>query len=319
MDKSVAPEAPRLSFSQIAPNLQLAWDSTSMSALKRCPRYYQYSILEGYRGKIESVHLRFGSEYNNALVTYNMAIAAGEDHESATLKAVKYALTSTWDEALGRPWTSDLPVKTRETLVRSVIWYLDKFADDPCKTVVLKSGKSAVELSFRLHIDKYSALTDEPYLICGYLDRMVTWNDSLWILDWKTSRSALDQRYFAEYTPNNQVSQYTFAGNIIGGQRIKGVIIDAVQLGVNFSRFQRSHITRTPAQLDEWYNDLVYYMRLNESYVENNYWPMNDAVCGLYGGCPFRAICSTSPELRQTHLNALYTRRKWDPLQIREI
>lgn len=318
MDKTTT-AATRLSFSQIAPKHQLAWDSTSLSALKRCPRYYQYAIVEGYTGRVANVHLSFGSFYNDSLVTYNKGRAAGLAHEEALLGAVRYALTVTWNENLGRPWTSDLPTKTRETLLRSVIWYLEQFAEDSCVTDIMPDGKSAVELSFRLHLEVDSQLTGEPYLLCGYLDRKVTFCGYSWIMDWKTSQRALDEKYFAEYTPNTQVSQYSFAGRIVGGEQIKGVIIDAAQLGVTFTRFQRSQIGRTDAQLEEWLHDSLTFIRQNETYVANNYWPQNDAVCGLYGGCPFRPICSLTPDLRQQHIDALFSKRMWDPLLMREV
>lgn len=318
MDKTTL-SGVRLSFSQMLPNHQLAYDSTSLGALKRCPRYYQYNIILGYVTRGESVHLRFGSEYNNALVTYAKCRAKGQDHETATLSAVRYALEHTWDQTLGRPWTSDEPTKTRETLIRSVIWYLDKFEDDPMQTLVLANGEAAVELPFRIHIDMDSGLTGESYLLCGYLDRKVEFAGGAWITDWKSTKYALDEKYFQRYSPDNQVSQYAFAGTMIGSEPIKGVVIDAVQLGVTFSRFQRSQIGRTPSQLEEWLYDSMHYIRQNESYVKNGYWPQNDTSCEKYGGCPYRQVCSASPEIRPQLLKQLYHQRSWDPLVVREI
>ena len=268
----------RLSFSTILPKLQLAWDSTSLGALKRCPRYYQYGIIEGYVSRGESPHLRFGSEYNNALVTFHTLRAEGMDYENAVIGCVRYLLEHTWDYALGRPWTSDEPTKTRATLLRSVIWYLDKFAEDPLETVVHASGKPALELSFRISLD-IESLTGETYMLCGYLDREVNFADSMWITDFKTTKSALDLKYFAQYSPNNQVSQYAFAGAIISPEPISGIIIDAAQVGVTYTRFQRSQIPRTPPQLEEWHHDALIYIRQNEAYIENDYWPQNDTSC----------------------------------------
>lgn len=309
----------RLSFSQINPKQQLAWDSTSLGALKKCPRYYEYNIIEGYVTRLDNVHLRFGSEYNNALVTYHKARALGQSQEDAELTAVRYALEHTWDATLNRPWTSDEPTKNRETLVRTIIWYLAQFKEDPCQTVVLANGEAAVELPFRIHLELTSNTTGEDYMLCGYLDRLVEFQGQTWITDYKTTKSALDERYFHQYSPNNQMSQYSLAGTIISSSAIGGVLIDGAQLGVTFSRFQRSNINRTKPQLEEWLSDAVVYIRQNETYVEQNHWPMNDTSCDMYGGCPYRVICSASPELRQVHLNALFHKRSWDPLIVREI
>jgi hypothetical protein len=53
--------------------LQFAWDSTSLGYLKECPRKYYYTMIEGWRGRGESVHLRFGQEYHAALEHYDRA------------------------------------------------------------------------------------------------------------------------------------------------------------------------------------------------------------------------------------------------------
>lgn len=309
----------RLSFSKEYPRHQLAWDSTSLRALKTCPRYYYYNIIMGYVSRQESVHLRFGIEYNNALVTYHKRRAAGDDYETALLASVRYALTHTWDEKLNRPWTSDEPTKNRETLVRSIIWYLTQFENDPLHTQVFASGEPAVELAFRIDIDLASGLTGEGYMLCGYLDRFVMFMNAPYVTDYKTTKYMLNEKYFKRYSPDCQVSQYDFCGAIIGSEPIKGVIIDAVQLGVTFSRFQRSQIKRTPAQREEWIRDSMHYIKLNETYVADNYWPQNDTSCEKYGGCGYRDICSASPENRPRLLEGLFHKRSWDPLVVREI
>lgn len=318
MDKSTTSTV-RYSYSQKVPNHQLAWDSTSLGALKTCPRYYYYGIVVGYITKSESVHLRFGSEYNNALVTYHKSKAEGKDHIQSTLDALRYALVHTWDFTLNRPWMTEEPTKTRETLIRTVIWYLEQFADDQMETLILKDGSPAVELSFRMELDLYSSITDEPYLLCGYIDRAVVFQDRPWFTDWKTTKGQLNEQYFASYSPNNQVSQYTSAGELILDEPIAGMIIDAAQLGVTFSRFQRQQIARTKPQLEEWLRNSIIAIRHNEEYVEANYWPMNETACGNYGGCPFRQVCGATPEIRQRLLDGLFQRRMWDPLVVREI
>lgn len=318
MDKTTT-SSTRLSFSSQNQKHQIAWDSTSLGALKRCPRYYEYNIIEGYVARSESVHLRFGSEYNNALVIFHKCRAKGEDKETATLSAVRYAMEHTWDDRLNRPWTSDEPTKNRETLIRSIIWYLDQFQDDSLETLILANGEPAVEMPFRLHIELQSTLTGEDYLLCGYLDRMVVFNDQIWITDWKTSKYQLNESYFHQYSPNNQMSQYSLAGTIIASAPIAGVIIDAAQLGVTFSRFQRGNTTRTKAQMEEWLDDSIFYIRQNESFVAANHWPMNDTVCNMYSGCPYRPICGASPEIRPKLLEGLFHKRSWDPLVVREI
>lgn len=90
-------------FSEHNPNLQIAWDSTSLKALQSCPRKYQYSILEGWRVQGGSNILEFGIHYHAALAV-GMKVWAREDrsHSDAQLASVKYVMNATWGE---HPWS----------------------------------------------------------------------------------------------------------------------------------------------------------------------------------------------------------------------
>lgn len=312
------------SFSEVVPGLQLYWDSVSLGALKTCPRYYYYAIIVGLSGRADSVHLSFGLGYHHALETYDRLRAAGADHPSSLRGAVKDVFTYTWNAELGRPWSSDDPYKNLETLVRTVVWYLDQFEEDPAVTVILENGKPAVELSFRYELE-LEAPDGQPYFYCGHLDKVVTLDGRFYIMDRKTSKHSISQDFFERFTPDNQMSGYDVAGDIILPEPHAGIIIDAAQVLVNGSRFQRGFIKRTAEQRDEWLNDARFYLRLNETYVAANYWPMNDKACNSYiseanpYGCPFRPICGVTPSLRSNYINALYQKRTWDPRQTREV
>ena len=291
------------SFSTITPNLQILWDSTSLGALKRCPREYQLSIVQGWQARAQSVHLTFGLIYHSALELYDHKRALGESHTVAHLAAVRHALAESWG------WASEDPNKNRDTLVRSVSWYLEHFADDPLKTVLLANGQAAVELSFRFDIGLESS-TGEPFMLCGHLDRVATLHDLTYIVDRKTSKHAIDQRFFEGFSPDNQFSLYSLAAKVMYSLPVVGLIVDGVQVGVGFSRYQRGMVLRTEAQLNEWFKDLAHWLRRAEEYAEAQYWPQNDKACF---GCQFRPVCAKSPGAREQWLAANYTRRTWDP------
>jgi hypothetical protein len=80
---------------------------------------------------------------------------------------------------------------------------------------------------------------------------------------------------------------------------VKGVIIDAAQIAIEFSRFTRSFTFRTQEQIEEWLLDLRYWLGKAEEYAIANYWPLNDTACDKYGGCKFRKVCSRSPQVRE--------------------
>ena len=308
------------SFSTECPSLQIAWDSTSIGLLKECPRKYYLSMLAnagaGYAPRHESVHLIFGLHYHAALEQYDHERAAGKDHQSATIAAVRRALVDTWDPVLQRPWLSDDGNKNRYTLIRSVVWYLEQFADDTVKTTILANGKAAVELSFRFESD-YTSFTGEKFWLCGHLDRMGEFHGQQYILDRKTSKNTIGQDFFQKYSPDNQFTLYSFAAKVVYALPTVGLIVDAAQIAVTFTRFQRGIVQRTPEQLEEWYKDLGFWLGIAQHCAKSGDWPMNDKSCGLYGGCPFRDICGKSPSVREQWLKAGFHTRVWDPLKVR--
>jgi hypothetical protein len=302
--------------------LQFAWDSTSLGLLKECARKYYYTIVEGWRSRGESVHLEFGSVYHKALELYDHARAQGDSHDEALLVAVRHALRATWAEGKPRDWGHNL--KTRATLIRSIIWYLEQFMDDPAKTVILADGRPAVELSFRFAMERwpgdargFSNAGNQPYLLCGHLDRVVEFAGGYYVMDRKTTGTTLGGYYFDGFNPDNQMSLYSLAGRVVYNTPVRGVIIDAAQVAVGFTRFGRGFSYRTEDQLHEWLRDANYWIAQAETHAYAEYWPMNDKACHNYGGCPFRKVCGVTPHVRQQFLESDFVRRRWNPLEVR--
>lgn len=317
-------------------HIQYAWDSTCLGLFKTCPRLYQYTMIEGWSPKTESVHLRFGSEFHSALEHYDHTRCEGFNHDDSLHEAVRYALEHTWiypeDDGTtdGLEGWSALPnlgdkatrYKNRQTLIELIIDYLDHFGEsDPAQTITLANGKPAVELSFRIGLE-YGPNPDQPYILCGHLDRLVNFNSEILVMDRKTTTTALSDYYFRQYEPNNQMTLYTIAGQVLWGSPVRGVIIDACQILLEKPHnFARGFTFRTEDQISEWLIDLRLILELAEYYATANYWPMNDTACDKFGGCKFREICSKSPSVRETFLksdfNQLPLEERWNPMKPR--
>jgi hypothetical protein len=310
--------------------VQYAWDSTSLGYLKVCPRLYYYTMIEGWSSREESVHLRFGIEYHHALQDYDLSRAAGISHDDATHDVVRELLLRTAD------FNPDHKTKTRESLIRTVVWYLDKFQDDPAKTHILSDGKPAVEQSFRFELDwgpnkaKIGSIRtadhptstihhqfSQPYILCGHLDAIVSYNGDLYGKDYKTVWSFWGK----DWEPDNQMTLYTLASKIVLHAPVRGMMIDMAQIKAETTEFQRAFTYRTEEQLQEWIADLHYWFALQEQYALNNHFPMNDTACDKFGGCRFREICSKSPSVRERFLESnfvkLEEKDRWNPLRSR--
>lgn len=332
-------------------NIQYAWDSTSLGLLKTCPRLYQYTMIDGYASRDESIHLRFGIEYHTALQDYAVSRAKDIPHEDAIHDTVRALQGRVFDWVVDGS-TKAGRYKNRESIVSIVIDYLDHFADDPASTFILDTGEPAVELSFRFELDWGPRATElsltesafasaekanaqvgdsfkiplpqysQPYLLSGHLDRVVNFNDSLYVMDRKTSTMTLSTYYFNQWAPNNQMTLYTLAGRTVLDSPIRGVIIDAAQVLLEKpNAFQRGFTYRSDDQLDEWLADLRYWLQSAEKYAVDNYWPQNDTACDKFGGCKFREVCAKSPSVREQYLKASFDKLepddRWNPLKAR--
>lgn len=300
-----------LSFNESG--FQFAWDSTSITAFATCPRKYYLAQICGWTSELRSVHLIFGGHYATALEHYHKHKAAGLSHDEAQLAVVRETLINTWDVEENKPQDWLHTTKTRDTLLRSIVWYLEQFKEDPMKTVILSNGKAAVEYSFS------TELNDE-YLYCGHLDRLVTYGDAddIYVQDQKTSGSQITPRYFDGFSPDYQMTGYTWAGQIIFNMPVKGVIVDAAYIAVGFTSYARQAVTRSNKQLEEFRQEVLHIIDRARRCHDEGYYPMNRTACGNYGGCEFRRVCSAVPGIRANLLEGQFKKRdRWDPLQRR--
>lgn len=318
--------------------IQYAIDSTSIGYLKTCPRLYQYIMIEGWSPKEDSVHLYFGQEYHKALEEYDGFRITGLSHEDSVRKTIICLLSRIHN------WNPDTSTragnyKNPRTLLQLVIDYLDRYKDDPAKTVIRENGTAATEVSFRFELD-FGPQSEagrwkepgprpnmpnhffQPYILCGHLDRVVTFNDQTMVMDHKTTLMQAGSYFFDQWSPNNQMSLYTLAGQVVLNTVIKGVIIDAAQILLDKPNvFTRGFTFRTAQQTEEWVTDLKIHLHMAEQYATIGYWPQNDTACDKFGGCKFRGVCSKDPSVRERFLEADFIKlpeeERWNPLKPR--
>jgi len=291
-----------------ANGVQVYWDATSLELFQTCPRKYQLQMLESLRMANKSVHLVFGGIYASSLELFYNLRADGQSIEEALHTVVHAALRASWKD--GKPLDFDHSAKTRFNLIRSIVWYIDQFAEESVSGITtyhLASGKAAVELSFSLE------MTDS-IIWCGHIDRVVEYAGDLWWMDQKTTGSTISPRFFDQFKPHNQFYGYTWAGQTILGKPMRGGIIDGAQIAVGFTRFERSPITVTQDQLSEWFDNTLWTIEQAQQATREYRFPMNLASCGNYGGCPYRQLCARSPSIRNKFIEGDYVHEQpWEP------
>lgn len=306
-------------FSKTLPSFQIAWDSTSLGWLKTCPQLYAYQQ-EGWTTRSKNLHLIFGSAYASGVERYAHQRVTGASHDEACVYVIRWLLTELgerdetgdWHPWEPDPTVSDANVKNRYTLVRSLIWNFEDRLGTPFTTLILSNGKPAVELTFNFD---FAEIGGERVSLSGHLDEVVEHDGGLYIKDDKTTKSALDANYRSHYSPNNQMSLYTIAGKVVLDLPIRGVLIRAAQIGVNFTRFSTFQVPRPQPVLDEWMRDTIQWITQARQYAEEGHWPKNDTACHL---CAFKSVCSVSPSHRKSWLeNDFILRKPWNPLESR--
>ncbi len=298
--------------------VQFAWDATSLDLAQTCARKYYYTMIRGIRPKEKSVHLIFGGLCATAYEHFYKYRADGQSINDALRTVVRETLIASWDFKAGHAILFDDAAKTRVTLIRTIVWYVEQFAvetEDGLQTYHLKNGKPAVELSFALDLT--------PSIVyCGHLDRVVTMANHLYIMDQKTTGGTVGSFFFDLFSPDNQMSGYAFAGQAVLHSPVRGVIIDAAQITVNFTRFERGITTRSKDQLEEWVNGITRFIsRFQEDseYAgeEEQKWTQNPNACGYYAGCEFRILCRKSPKVRENYIASDFVEHVWDPIKRR--
>lgn len=300
--------------------VQWAWDATSIKNAELCLQYYGY-LADGWTPIRKSVHLLFGGHFAKGLERYYKLVAEGKSSNDALIDTVWQALIDTWEYEIdenghsipgtGTPWASDHPSKTRENLVRTLVWYVDQYENNMMELVKLPDNRAAVEYSFTLEV--------KPGLMfSGHIDRLVTYSGDLYIMDQKTTGNTITPKFFEQFDLDSQMDIYTFAGKIIYDMPIKGVVVDGAQIAVGFTRFERGFTHRTNSQLEEWLEDTLALIDKAQRATAEGRYPRNRSSCSKYGGCMFRGVCSKSPEFRDNFLRADFKQgKRWNPLEQR--
>lgn len=289
-----------INFSKFDGDRQMTWDASSLDNLHRCPRYYKYSVLDGYRRGMATT-TNFGTAYHNSIEEYDRQLLQGS-WEFAQRAAVRAAFKNgqglpTHAER-GDKKEGDDNGRTGEALMRAVVWYTEQFKNDPLKTAQLPDGTAGLEVRFEVPI------SGTEFRLSGRIDKLAYMDDELYIVERKTTAQALGPRYFGNYSPNTQVTTYIWALRNFLGLPIQGVIVEAMQTAVNFSRYGRAIQRRTEAQLEEYEQAMRYHIAEADRFQREGFWPMNESACGNYGGCTFRDVCARPPAQRPDWLAA---------------
>lgn len=251
---------------------------SSLSVFQRCERRFYYgTVLQMPREW--SWPLEFGTAAHAVLQAYDEAYGEGLDAQikAGTDKALEYL--AEWPEWR---WTD---VYNPWQLARIPVWYGEHFGTH---SGVSPAGPSEIE--FSLDIDGVE--------FRGRFDGIVNVFGEQYILERKTTSKSIGEAFYLHYLPDLQFSAYLWIARQLWPERkIKGILLEGIQLATGWVDFARYPILRSEDELVEIRESLSYYLGRRKSLegAQMRNWIKNEANCF---GCPFRFFCAQSDALR---------------------
>ncbi len=288
MSESTLPRIRKFVWDDNGQPIQKIWDTSSLSSFLACPRYYKLSVLEGWKSTQYASATGFGSAVHAGLEELDKARHEGANKQTATNRAVALVLKDYGEDLK----LADDNARGLESALRAVVWKAEEFWDDNLKLATMPDGSPALEQRFEVPIG------DKGHRFSGRIDKIVSVDDRLYLVDTKTTKSSLSEYYFNGYMPNNQVFAYIWACREVLKLPVDGFIIDAVQTGSNFCRFARQVYNVSKELVDEWYADTLHHLEISDVYANSQYYPANFTSCGNYGGCRYREACAHAKSQR---------------------
>jgi hypothetical protein len=311
------------SFSKENPHLQVIWSPTALAKFMQDPALYYLEKVEGWREDPPPASMKWGTIYHEALELFDGMRLEGKSVEQATEAAIMQAWQDAQEPIPG--WSLDQMAeysnrpsdtnRTLESMIRAICWYAEEFGeDDTLETLVLPDGTWAHELEFLMPLDMWSP-HGEQYMLGGYLDRMVRRKDQdgdgeVLVLDRKSTTSSLGPFFKKKFALDVQVDTYALAAQVVYDFPVRGVMIEGTQVGKTFARFDRFHSGRSPSQLQEWLQDLKFWIKQAEYCAESGHWPCNRATTGLYGGNPLYEALAYPPHAREGILRQQFSKKE---------
>ena len=293
-------------FDKYVDGAQVVWDASSLNNFMLCPKKYEYENLLGLRGKERNPATYWGSAVHAGCEILDKAAHDGVDKEEGIRRALQHVMQE-YGETLS---ASKDNARNLLTACRAIVWRADEYNYEMMQVASLPNGEAALEVRFEC------PFPGTDWRFSGRIDKLAVYNGDLYVVDTKTTKSSFNDRYWGYYEPDVQITAYTWATRHIIGLDVKGVIIEGISTGVNYTRFARRPFTVDDSQVEEWVNDARVFLEWADSCARTKYYPRNFNSCAAKGGCSFQHICSAPPRRREFWLERDFVQQLHATLEI---
>lgn len=302
-------------FSDEHSTLRLVWDATTLDALMKDPLNYYWKYVLGYRSRSKSVDLLWGTGWERAIGLYHSERARGmQDHGVALRLAIEYAIEYAHQvelDVVAAESGHKANKKNLSTLIRSLIWFDDEYGDYHMYSPVFTEDAVVVEpLGIK-------APCGTEYVMVGNYDQIVRDVDDgeLMVLERKTTAATIGPRFWYDYDPSTQLNVYDWISN--RHHSTTGVLIEACQTAVGFTRFDYHKVKRTKLQREHWLRVMEFWIRFAERLALDDDWENAMNLATQKYENVTRNMQRKSPALWNGMLQVEMEKRLvWNPLEI---
>lgn len=272
-------------------------DNTVLSWHDRCPQLYEYAALRGLTSPGTSAALQFGSILHAGLEAWYRT------HDArAALEAVRDY--QDFEEIPGEYRTRG---RALSTIAEHIEWWgenTDWWGDEVLFT----------ESPFTLE-------DSDGFRYGGRIDLIVMYHGKPWIVDHKsTSRGG--NSYWTQFELNPQLAGYVWAGSLLHGEPIAGVIVNRMVVHANkkpaSEMFERRAFLYSQQKIDDWRRSKIAQYHEMQKHLESGYYPRRTRNCvEKFGTCQFHDICTTDKlEDREMLIERNYIVKPWDWMEV---
>lgn len=295
-------------------------DNTTLERFTTCKRSGEYYAIRKRQQKNNRIALIYGSAFHTALETrYHLAPEPGYGTDGPLSAKMFQAGKAVLDEG-----GVEFDYRNPATLQSAIADYNSVYLYEDF-SIMPHNGQRLVELPFATPIGAFAVEGHEhPINVVwtGRIDLVIKEQESLFILDHKTSSMPPTEYYFNQFANDQAQIGYCWAFQQETGLAVSGFIINAIQTkrptakaGPTFDMY-RQKFNISQSRIEEWKgNTLALIEELLYDY-ERGMFPMETKWCvGKYGKCEYFDVCCLDKEQRHVVLDsALYEDVTWNPL-----
>ena len=302
-------------FSESNPSLRLVWDATTLAAFMLDPLTYYWKYVQGYRSREPSVDLLWGTAWDRSMAYYHN-LRGRYDRKRALEESIAFTIEHARKvdlDAVAAESKYKARKKNLATLIRSLVWYDDEHGDYD-----IYEPHFAQPTQVRLPLPM-TTLDGEQYWMVANYDQIVQdrIDGQLWVGERKSTTDTIGAKYWEQFDPCVQTSVYDWACSQSTAEPIVGVLMEAVQTAVGFSRFAHHEIRRTPQQRALWEKTMCYWIRQAEYITRDDCWEVAANVAGQRWESATRRIQRRSPAVWEGLLKSeMIKREPWNPLEV---